>query len=186
MYFIQNVVGGKRLIMKVILYMAMSLNGIIAGEHNEEDFISHDCWLTWLEVLHQHGCVIWGRKTHKVVRSWPKSYFDDIKRIKVVVVSANPHYEVGKGFELVDSPEAALKTLKKQGFKSVVLSGGSTLNTAFAKLGLIDEVILNVEPVIVSKGIPLFKPDDFELPLKLIEMKQSKGKTIQLHYRVKK
>ncbi len=172
--------------MKVILWMGMSLNGYIAGEDNNEDFISHDCWLTWLEVLRQHGCVIWGRKTHQVVKTWPKSYFDDIKGIKAVVVSTNPDYEVGPGFELVNSPEAALKTLKKHGFKSVVLSGGSTLNTAFAKLGLIDEVILNIEPVVEGKGIPLFKPDVFELKLELIEMKQSKGKTIQLHYLVKK
>lgn len=172
--------------MKVILWMGMSLNGIIAGENNEEEFISDDSWNSWIEVLRKHGCVIWGRKTHQVVKAWPKSYFDDIKGIKAIVVSTNPEYEVGSGFELVNSPEAALKTLEKQGFKSVVLTGGSTLNTVFAKLGLIDEVILNVEPVIEGKGIPLFKPENFELKLELIEMKQSKGKTIQLHYQVKK
>ena len=60
------------------------------------------------------------------------------------------------------------------------------MNTAFAKLGLIDEVILNVEPIIEGKGIPLFKPEVFELKLELIEMKKSKGKTIQLHYKVVK
>ena len=172
--------------MKVILCMVIPANGIIAGENNEEDFISHDSWQAWLEILRQYGCVIWGRKTHQVVKTWPKSYFDDIKGIKVVVISANPDYEVSAGFELASSPEAALKTLKKQGFKSVVLTGGATLNTAFAKLGLIDEVILNVEPIIEGKGIPLFKPEVFELKLELIEMKKSKGKTIQLHYKVVK
>ena len=172
--------------MKVILCMVISANGIIAGENNEEEFISHDSWHAWLEVLRQHGCVIWGRKTHQVVKTWPKSYFDDIKGIKVVVISTNPNYEVSPGFELASSPEAALKTLEKQGFKSVLLTSGATLNSAFAKLGLIDEVILNVEPIIEGKGIPLFKPEDFELNLELIEMKKSKGKTIQLRYLVKK
>ena len=71
-----------------------------------------------------------------------------------------------------------------KGFKSVLLTSGATLNSSFAKLGLIDEVILNVEPVIEGKGIPLFKPEDFELKLELVEMKKSKGKTIQLHYKV--
>lgn len=170
--------------MKVIMWMGMSLNGYIAGEDNNEDFISHDCWLAWLEALRQHGCVVWGRKTHQVVKTWPKAYFDDIQGIKTVVVSSNPDFEVDPGFELVNSPEAALKTLEKQGFESVVLTGGATLNAAFAQAGLIDEVILNVEPVIEGKGIPLFKPEDFELTLELIEMKQSKGKTIQLHYKV--
>jgi dihydrofolate reductase len=170
--------------MKVILYMAISLNGIIAGKNNEEDFISHDCWSAWLELIRKHGSMVWGRKTHQVVKTWPKAYFDDIKGIKTVVVSRDRDYIVGPGFELANSPQAALKTLEKQGFKSVILSGGSRLNSAFAKLGLIDEIILNVEPVIEGKGIPLFKPDIFELKLELISMKQSKGKTIQLRYKV--
>ena len=169
--------------MKVILCMVISANGIIAGENNEEEFISDDSWHAWLEVLRQHGCVIWGRKTHQVVKAWPKGYFNDLKKIKVIVVSSNPNYEVGQGFELVNSPEAALKILEKHGFKSVVLTGGSTLNSSFAKQGLIDEVILNIESVIVGKGIPLFKPEVFDLKLELIEMKSSKGKTVQLHYK---
>ncbi len=172
--------------MKVIMWMGMSLNGIIAGEDNSEEFISHDYWLAWLEAIRQHGCMVWGRKTHEVVKTWPKEYFEDIKGIKVVVVSTKADFDTGPGFELVNTPQAAIATLEKQGFKSMVLTGGSTLNAAFAKLGLIDEVVVNVEPVIEGKGIPLFKPEDFELKLALVEMKKSKGKTIQLHYKVVK
>jgi len=156
--------------MKVILWMGMSLNGYIAGEDNNEDFISHDCWLAWLEAIRKHGCMVWGRKTHQIVKTWPKEYIEDIKGVKAVVISSDPNYKVSSGFELVRSPEAALETLEKQGFTSVVLTGGATLNSAFAKLGLIDEVIVNV--------------DVFELKLELIETKRLKGKTIQLHYKV--
>ncbi|OGD60719.1 hypothetical protein A3I57_01505 [Candidatus Beckwithbacteria bacterium RIFCSPLOWO2_02_FULL_47_23] len=170
--------------MKVILWMGMSLNGYIAGEDNNEDFISHDCWLAWLDGIRKHGCMVWGRKTHQIVKTWPKAYIEDIKGVKAVVISGDPNYKVSSDFELVNSPQAAIATLEKQGFSSLVLTGGSTLNSSFAKLGLIDEVIVNVEPVIVGKGIPLFKPDVFELKLELIEMRQSKGKTIQLHYKV--
>lgn len=168
------------------MWMGISLNGYIAGEDNNEDFISHDCWLAWLEAIRKHGCMVWGRKTHEIVKTWPKSYFDDIKGIKVVCVSSDKNFQTGPGFELVDSPQAAIATLEKQGFTSMVLTGGSTLNSAFAKLNLIDEVILNIEPVIEGKGIPLFHHDDFELKLELIEMRPSKGKTIQLHYQVVK
>ncbi len=170
--------------MKVILWMGMSLNGYIAGEDNNEDFISHDCWLAWLEAIHKEGAIFWGRKTYEVVKKWPKAYFEDMKNVKVVVVSSKTDFELKPSFELADSPQAAIKKLENRGYKSVVLTGGSTLNAAFAKLNLIDEVILNVEPVIEGKGIPLLKPDQFELKMKLIEMKPSKGKTIQLHYKV--
>lgn len=171
--------------MKVVLWMGMSVNGIIAGEDNNEDFISHDTWLAWLEELRKHGCLIFGRKTYEVVKTWPKSYSNDIKGIRAVVVSTNPNFKVNPGFELADSPQSALKTLENQGFKKVVLTGGGSLDSAFAKLGLINEVIFNIEPVMIGKGIPVFRKEDFELKLELIEMKPSKGKTIQLHYRVK-
>lgn len=171
--------------MKVILWMGMSLNGYIAGEDNNENFISDDCWKAWIETLQKHGCVVFGRKTHQNLLTWPKRYVKDLKGIKGIIVSTNSDYQVSRGFELANSPQAAISLLEKQGFVTMVLTGGSTLNSVFAKLGLIDEVILNVESIIVGKGIPLFKPEDFELKLELIEMKQSKGKTIQLHYKVR-
>lgn len=170
--------------MKVTLWMGMSLNGIIARENNEEDFISHDCWLAWLEAIREYGCILWGRKTHEIVKTWPKQYFDDLKGIKVMVVSSNQKYLVKDGFELASSPIQALEKLTKEGFNKVILTGGSGLNSSLAKSNLINEVILNIEPVIVGKGIPVFSSDVFDLRLKFIEMKQSKGKTIQLRYKV--
>lgn len=174
------------IMMKVILWMGMSVNGIIARENNEEDFISHDCWLAWLEVLRENGSLLFGRKTYEIVKTWPKQYFDDLKGIKVIVVSSNKKYLVGDGFELASSPHEALEKLKEEGFEGAILTGGSTLNSSFAKSNLIDEIVLNIEPVIIGKGIPVFNPDVFDLKLKLLEMKKSRGKTIQLKYRVVK
>lgn len=171
--------------MKVILWMGMSVNGMVARENWKEDFISDDTWNAWLEALNKYGCVIWGRKTDEVVKSWSKKYSEDVKHIKKIVVSRNPDYSISEGSLLARSPQEALEKLESRGFKTAVLTGGGTLDTAFAKLGLLDEVILNIEPLIEGKGIALFKPEDFELKLELIEMKSSKGKTIQLHYRVK-
>ena len=162
----------------------MSLNGIIARQNNEEDFISHDCWQAWLEAIRETGCILWGRKTHEIVKTWPKQYFADLKGLKLMVVSSNQWYSVGEGFELASSPHEALEKLSRDGFKSAILTGGSGLNSSFAKSNLIDEVILNIEPVIIGKGIPVFNPDVFDLKLKLVRMKKSRGKTIQLKYRV--
>jgi dihydrofolate reductase len=171
--------------MKVILWMAMSLNGIIARENNEEDFISHNSWLEWLKWVRKSGCVIWGRKTHEVVRGWDKQYLEDLKGVKVVVVSADKNYKVGEGFELASSPEGTLEKLAKDGFESAVVTGGATLNSSFAKAGLIDEVVLNVEPVIIGKGIPLFSPEIFDLKLQLVGTEKLKDGIVQLHYKVK-
>ena len=170
--------------MKVILYMAMSVNGIIARENNEEDFLSHDNWNTFLQLANQTGCMIWGRKTHEIVKKWEKEYWDEIKNIRKVIISRNPNLKLEEGCLLANSPQDALEKLTKEGFESVILTGGATLNTSFVKAGLIDEVILNVESIAVGKGIPLFSPQDFDLKLQLLGLKKISESIVHLRYKV--
>lgn len=170
--------------MKVILYMAISLNGIIARENNEEDFLSHTNWETFVELGNKSGCFIWGKKTHLVVRDWEKEFHDDIKSFTKLVVSSDPKFDPGEGYLKASSPNAAINTLEKLGFKEIILTGGSKLNSSFAKQGLIDEVIFNVEPVILGKGIPVFSPETFDLKLKLLGSKKLKNNLLQLQYEV--
>lgn len=172
--------------MKVILYMAISLNGIIARENNEEDFLSHDNWNTFVKLAHKTACMIWGRKTHEVVKSWGKKYLDDIRDVKKVIVSSDKDFELEEGYLRAFSPQDALDKLQKEGFREVILSGGSGLNSSFAKEGFIDEIILNVEPVIIGKGIPLFSSQEFDLNLQLISSTNISENIVQLHYKVKK
>ena len=164
--------------------MAISMNGIIARENNEEDFLSHENWNTFVELAHKAGCMIWGRKTHEVVETWEEKYLYEIKGIKKVVVSSDPSFKVGEGSLKVSTPKEALQSLSERGFEEVIVSGGAKLNTSFAKVNLIDEIILNVDSVVVGKGIPLFFPDDFDLKLKLIRTKRINENIIQLHYKV--
>lgn len=172
--------------MKLTLWMTTSVNGFIARPNNEEDYISHDSWLTWIKYLRQTGCVIWGRKTDEVVQTWGPDYQKDLDGIKVVVVSSNPNYQSTGNSEVVNSPSNALKLLKKQGFTEAALTGGAKLNTAFANLGLIDDIIVNLEPVIIGQGIPLFVPDFPDLRLQLVTTTKLTANFLQLHYRVLK
>ena len=172
--------------MKVILWMAMSVNGIIARENNEEDFLSHQGWNEWVKFIRDAGCMVWGAKTYKVVSGWKKEYFKDIEGVRAIIVSSNLKNLSDERFGLANSPQNALEILKKEGFDRVVLTGGSTLNSSFAKLGLIDEIVLSVEPVVVGQGIPLFKSDLFDLKLELVSIAKINQNLIQLHYRVVK
>ncbi len=172
--------------MKVVMWMAMSLNGMIAGIDNNEDFISHDSWLEWLKWVKKSGCLVWGRKTYEIVKTWDKRYFEDIKGVRAVIVSKNKDFQVKSGFVLVSSPKEAFEYLSREGFETVVVTGGSENNSSFAKAGLIDEVVLNIEPVLVGQGIPLLKPSDIEQRLKLQDVIKITPQLIQLHYEVLK
>lgn len=170
--------------MKVTLWMAMSINGIIADTNGGEDFLSHNNWLEFVESVQKVGCLIWGRKTYELVKKWSKSYLDPLTNISKVILTHDQNIKLDKGFIIASSPKEALEILRKKGFNEIILTGGSTNNASFAKLNLIDELNLHVEPVVLGKGIPLFHPDVFELKLELLEMKKSRGKTLELHFKV--
>ncbi|MBI2043004.1 dihydrofolate reductase family protein [Candidatus Pacearchaeota archaeon] len=162
--------------MKVILFMAQSLNGFIADENGNEDFLSDENWYTFKRLAEKIGCFIIGRKTYDVVSKWENYSFEDIDA-KMIIVSKSRE---------VQSPKEAIETVKRLGFDKVLLTGGSKLNTSFIEQDLIDEIILNVEPAIIGQGINIFAEGKFEKKLDLIETKKLSEGIIQLHYKVKK
>ena len=91
-----------------------------------------------------------------------------------------------EGYTLASSPENALTKLSEKGFRKVLLTGGANINSAFAKAKLLDEIILNIEPVFIGKGVPLFAPQAFELNLQLISIDKSDKGITTLSYSVVK
>src|SRR3989344_6251860 len=173
--------------MKVTLFMAISVNGIIAREDGSEDFLSEENWQTFSGLVKEFGNFIVGSRTYEAVKQWDEGYgFDDFPEVQRVVISDSPSYELDAGYTLATSPQDAIRHLQKAGFERALLTGGATNNSSFAKANLIDEVNLNVEPVIVGEGIPLFHPAAFDLPLELVETKPIGAGVVQLRYNVRK
>ena len=85
----------------------------------------------------------------------------------------------------VSTPQEAVKLAEEKGFFKVLVAGGSTINRSFMEQKLIDEMCLDVEPTILGKGIPLFRPGDFECNLELLDTKKLNANAVQLHYKVK-
>ena len=169
--------------MKVILTMAVSANGIIATKTGSEDFLSHDNWVQFVKLAHKVGCFMWGRKTYKAVIKWKGNYLEDLKDVKKVIISRSP-LKPQEGFSLAKSPEDALEQLESDGFKEAIITGGATINSEFAKRGLIDEIRFDVNPAILGEGIPVFTPAGFEMKLKLIKTEQVGRDIVELIYQV--
>lgn len=172
--------------MEVTMYMAISANGFIARESGEEDFLSHENWERFCVLANEYKNFIVGRKTYEAVQRWKDGYsFDDLK-VDKVVVSADGSYDLADAYTLATSPQDALEKLKEKGFERVLVTGGSALNSAFARENLLDEIILNVEPALIGSGIPLFSNDNFSRSLELVSTERSNSGIVTLHYKVKK
>ncbi len=162
----------------------MSLNGFIAKENGDENFISHDNWQTLVKLSGEFGNIVIGRKTYEAVKNWGEDYsFNDLKNVKKVVISRQD-LNLDDGYILAKSPEEALEILKKENFENVLVTGGPIINSSFINLNLLDEIMINVEPAVVGKGIGLFYPDDFEKKLSLIDNKTLDNGIVQLYYEV--
>jgi dihydrofolate reductase len=172
--------------MKVVMYMAISANGFIATENGDENFLSHENWEKFCDLANKYKNFVVGRRTYEAVKNWKDGYGLDDLNVDKVIVSQGASHNLDSAYTLATSPQDALAKLEEKGFEDILLIGGSALNTAFARAGLIDEMILNVEPVVIGKGIPLFSSDTFEFQTELISIEKSTAGIVTVHYKVKK
>ena len=72
---------------------------------------------------------------------------------------------------------------ESNGYDKAMVAGG-TLATSFLKNGLVNEIYLNIEPIVFGKGIPLFSNENFEKKLKLLQVKRFSENEVRLHYKI--
>ncbi|HVU71344.1 MAG TPA: dihydrofolate reductase family protein [Mycobacteriales bacterium] len=167
--------------MRVTLWMALSLNGMAARENQSEDFLSGRDWELFVELLRANEAVMWGRVTHEL-------FIDQVRellpQLPVAVLTRDQAFAVDGDTVRAASPEQAVADLATRGATTALLAGGPQVNGAFMRAGLIDEVILAFEPVLVASGLPLLVGDAPDLRLDLVRVDDSRRPTLRLHYRV--
>lgn len=77
-----------KFIRKVTIEMACSINGLIATEDGNEDFLSERGWKIMLEFLEEYDVLIWGRKTWENIISWGEEYLKDLKDLNIIILSS--------------------------------------------------------------------------------------------------
>lgn len=161
--------------MKKILYMAVSADGFIARNNNDTSWVSLNEWNNFLNFAKTAGCLIVGRKTYEILTS--EEQFTNYNNLELVVVS---HNLLKIDHTVAHSPEEALEILKQH--ETIVIAGGSKLNASFLEKNLIDEIYLDVEPVLLGDGIPLFSSISINKNLTLGGYRVLENNLVQLHY----
>ncbi len=171
--------------MKTILYMGVSINGYIAKVDGNSEWTSKEDLEGFYEQSKKAGNIMMGKNTYHAVSQY--GYFPFPDALNVVFSRKKIKNRWGDEVLITNkSPKAILAMLKQKGFTTAFLAGGGQLNSSFAKAGLIDEIYLDVEPLLLSRGIKIFADANFEFWLKLLGIKKLNPDTIQLHYKVLK
>lgn len=169
--------------MKVILYMAISVDGFIAKSNDDTSWISKEEWNSYSQVARNAGALVVGHRTYDILTTQPE--FIELKDVKIVVVSNQKDLALkAPNHFLASSPKEALRMF--EGAPEVIVAGGGILNASFMSENLVDEMYVDVEPIVFGQGISLCKGGNFEKRLTLLGTKQITDNEIQLHYKVLK
>lgn len=180
--------------MKASVYIATTLDGFIARENGELDWLPGSDGEILIESENEDfgfnafmksiDALVMGRNTYELAVStgmWP--YGDK----RVIVLSNTLRKladEIPKTVELKSElPNDLYNNLKNSGAKHLYIDGGKTIQ-GFLNSGLINEIIITRVPVLIGAGIPLFGPLNNDKKLKHIETQAYKNGFVQTRYEV--
>lgn len=175
---------------KVILALALSLDGYVARENGAVDWLKMEDLAEGKDEMAEFfasiDTIFYGRKTYEkgLEMSGGKDYYGDA--IMNYVFSRTPKRSEQKNLQFVsENVREFVENLKRQDGKNIWLMGGGNLAKTFFEEHLIDELILGIQPTILGKGLPLFFPHDRQSDLERLDVKTRRSGSVQITYRVK-
>jgi len=186
---------------KVISLIHLSLDGFAAGPNDELGWISYDDELEQsAHSLHAlTDAVIWGRRTYEGMAGYwltvpgnPAStpaeleharYLDAATKIVVSRTLDRVAWGDAQNTVLIkDNIADEINTIKQQPGKDIWFLGSTALAQTFMQLDLIDEYRININPIVLGRGKPLFANVTREFRLKLLEAKTFQSGVVALRY----
>lgn len=167
---------------KVVLGLAVSLDGYIEGPNGEYDWCFTDQDYGMKDFFKRIDAVFIGRKTYELMLRMKEQ--DNFPKMKQYVFS-NTLKKVGKDIVLVGGNiQPQVNQIKNESGKDIWLFGGAELTSSMMNLGLVDEVSLAVHPIILGSGKPLFMNIKNRVQLSLISTQSYSTGLVSLSFRV--
>jgi dihydrofolate reductase len=168
---------------KIKLFIASSLDGYIAKEDGSVDWLPENADSGYGPFYSSIDTVLMGKKTYEQILTFGKYPYKD-KTSYVFTRNINQKKK-DKNVEFTSDIEEFTEELISSSGKDIWLVGGSVIASTFLNHRFVDELILSVIPVVLGKGIPLFKNIKEEIKLELIKTTEY-AELIELHYKVLK
>ena len=166
---------------KVILSVAVSLDGFIEGPKGEYDWCLRDQDYGITDFFKRIDTIFVGRKTYEMsqgMEGGPPGF----PKVKEYVFSTTLD-KVKKGASLIkEDIKAEVERIKKDKGKDIWLFGGADLTTSLMNLGLVDQLLLAVHPLLLGGGKPLFNNIRQRINLSLVSAKTYSTGLVALTY----
>jgi len=165
--------------------MAMTADGIIAKNSTQNaDWTSKADKKAFIAETKKHGVIIMGQTTFEAIgKALPG-------RLNLILSLTPEKFKEKEQPGLLEfakgTPQEIISLLENRGFESAILGGGAKTNGMFLQAGLVDEILITVEPKIFGQGMNFTEGEDLDLNLELIEAKKIGDNAVQLKYKVLK
>ena len=183
---------------KVIAFMHVSLDGFTTGPNGELEWaiVDEEVNIYVDSLFKTVDTALYGRVTYLGMQSyWPTVLTDPsapprdieharwVENVTKIVFSTTLEKVTWRNTRLVkDHIAEEISQLKQQPGGDMMIFGSPGLTHTFIHLGLIDEYRINVNPIVLGGGIPLFKGIKKTMPLKLLAAKAFQSGVVGLHY----
>ena len=179
----------------IIVQEMVTVDGFFAGPGGEIDWHVVDSEFNEyaVGVLKSVDTLIFGRVTYEMMANYwpmPAALKDDpivAERMnnlfKIVFSKAGNETAWNNTKALNDINAADILKMKQEPGKDMIIFGSGTIVSEFTRLGLVDEYLFIVNPVILGKGKTLFPGITASQKLKLVKTRQFSSGNVLLQYK---
>jgi dihydrofolate reductase len=179
---------------KVIVSEMVTLDGFFAGPNGEIDWhiVGPEFNDYAEELLNRVDTLLFGRVTYQLMADYwptPMALHDD--PIIAAKMNSTPKVVFSRTLDKVEWQNSRLvkgnmaqevSKLKQQPGKDMVIYGSGTLVSALTQVGLIDEYLIIVNPVVLGSGRTLFQGLKDRRSLKLVQTRAIGSGDVMLEY----
>ncbi|MCR6641860.1 MAG: dihydrofolate reductase family protein [Sporocytophaga sp.] len=175
---------------KVILNLAMTLDGFIEGPNGEIDWCIMDDDMNFDAFISSIDSIFYGRVSYDAwgnfqpgenISPAEKMMWQGIHSKKKFVFSSKNRKDEKATF-IASDIDNKVAEIKQQEGKDIWLYGGASLIKTFINSGLIDIYKISVHPIALGSGKPLFENLKDRISLKLIKTDVFRSGVVQFTY----
>ena len=179
---------------KVFLFMMVTLDGFFEGPGHEIDWHNVDEEFNEFAIdqLNEIDTLLFGRVTYEGMASyWPTPFAKENDPVVADKMNTIPKIVFSKTLDKVEWSNSRLvkeniaeevSQLKQQQGRDLAIFGSANLMVSLLQMGLVDELRIMVNPVVLGNGKPLFKGIHDTLNLKLIKTRTFRSGNVLLYY----
>jgi dihydrofolate reductase len=179
---------------KIFVFIMTTLDGYYEGPNQEFDFwvIDDEFEEFSAEQLDEVDALLFGRVTYEGMAAyWPTPAGErDDPRVaakmnglsKIVVSRTLEKAEWANTRLIKDDVLQELRELKQQPGKDIAILGSSDLTVSLLEMGLVDEVRIMVNPVVLGAGKSVFRTAGERISLKLLKSRPFDSGNVLLYY----